>query len=73
MRVNPILHWSYEKVWNFILTFGIPYCSLYEAGYTYLGNKSNTTKNEELYLGDGKYQPAWNAKQENECKSRANK
>lgn len=45
MRVNPILNWSYETVWNFIHAFEIPYCSLYEQGYTYLGNKRNTTKN----------------------------
>ena len=45
VRVNPILNWSYEMVWEFIKGFGIPYCGLYEQGYTYLGNKSNTTKN----------------------------
>jgi FAD synthetase len=45
VRVNPILDWTFQMVWNFLKSFELPYCSLYEQGYTYLGNKSNTTKN----------------------------
>ncbi|XP_032677459.1 FAD synthase-like [Odontomachus brunneus] len=48
MRVNPILNWSYSQVWTFLLKHNVPYCSLYDEGYTSLGNRSSTMKNPLL-------------------------
>jgi phosphoadenosine phosphosulfate reductase len=36
-RIRPILHWKERALWDAILHFGIPYCSLYEKGYRSLG------------------------------------
>ena len=33
MRILPILDWNYGDIWQFIKTFSIPYCVLYEQGY----------------------------------------
>lgn len=35
--VNPIINWSDDEVWAYIIERGIPYCSLYDEGYTRLG------------------------------------
>jgi FAD synthetase len=48
MRVNPILKWSYGQVWKFLRDFELPYCSLYDEGYTSLGKTSDTLPNPYL-------------------------
>ena len=35
--LNPIVDWADEDVWEFIKTYNIPYCELYDKGYTRLG------------------------------------
>ena len=59
-RVNPIIYWSYELVWEVMREIGIPYCQLYEKGYTSIGNMSNTKVNKNLAT-EGGYRPAYEA------------
>ena len=63
MRVFPILDWSYKHVWSFLRNFELPYCSLYDLGYTSLGELDNTVKNPHLKVesevGEENYLPAY--------------
>ena len=35
--VNPIIDWSTEEVWEFLKTYNVPYCCLYDEGFDRLG------------------------------------
>ncbi|KAI3700117.1 hypothetical protein L2E82_44734 [Cichorium intybus] len=62
MRVNPILDWSYRYVWAFLLTCKVPYCSLYDQGYTSIRSVNDTTPNTLLRINDSngeKFKPAF--------------
>jgi len=48
VRVCPILGWSYHQVWRYIHENGVPYCSLYDRGYTSIGTQANTVPNPLL-------------------------
>lgn len=43
----------------FLKDFNIPYCKLYEKGFTYLGNATNTHTNTYSIKSDGSFLPAW--------------
>ena len=60
MRVAPLLNWSYSHVWALLAgPAGVPYCSLYDQGFTSLGSKDASARNPALRRDDGSYQPAW--------------
>lgn len=48
MRLMPLFYWSYNMIWNFIIQTQIPYCALYERGFTYVGDQSNSIINPFL-------------------------
>lgn len=45
MRINPIIDWSFQNVWTFLRRIRVPYCSLYDCGYTSIGGTRNTRPN----------------------------
>jgi len=49
-RINPIINWSYVHVWDFLRKEKIPYCRLYDEGYTSLGSTYNTFPNPALLM-----------------------
>ncbi|KAI3332279.1 adenine nucleotide alpha hydrolases-like protein [Xylariaceae sp. AK1471] len=69
MRVHPVIDWHYAEIWAFIRHFGIPYCPLYDQGYTSLGGTEDTHPNPNLKKQDekgGGFLPAYELVGDNE-------
>ena len=73
MLVSPIFRWSFGLIWEYTLNVDVPRCSLYDKGFTSLGEKRLTTPNACLAIscsssttGDNNngeerktFEPAW--------------
>ncbi|KAI9751223.1 MAG: hypothetical protein M4579_006155 [Chaenotheca gracillima] len=67
MRIHPVIDWHYAEIWTFIRELDIPYCPLYDLGYTSLGGTTDTHPNPALCTTAGgtnlsekeKYRPAY--------------
>mmetsp|Transcript_21562 Transcript_21562/g.26510 ORF Transcript_21562/g.26510 Transcript_21562/m.26510 type:complete len:153 (+) Transcript_21562:266-724(+) len=58
-RCLPVLDWNYAIVWEFLKDFDVPFCSLYQHGYSSLGEIHNSRPNPALQREDGSFGPAW--------------
>lgn len=51
--LHPIIDWTDKEVWEYIRTYNVPYCELYDKGFTRIGCimcPMNTKKKKEAEL-----------------------
>lgn len=63
-KVNPLLRWSADDVWEYVRAYDVPYNDLYEANYASIGCAPCTTPveaHEDPRAG------RWRAHEKNEC------
>lgn len=59
MRIHPVLDWHYAEIWTFLKRLDVPYCELYDMGYTSLGGTKDTLPNPRLRIeGTDRFRPA---------------
>lgn len=51
-KLNPLAYWSYDQVWSYIRDNNVPYNSLYDQGYTSIGDVMTTSKPENADEGE---------------------
>ncbi|KAG7290190.1 hypothetical protein NEMBOFW57_000188 [Staphylotrichum longicolle] len=68
MRVHPVIDWHYVEIWAFIRHLEIPFCELYNRGFTSLGGVTDTRPNPALAVsGDtSKFRPAYELRDDDE-------
>lgn len=67
IRINPLLDWNYQDIWQFLLKNKCDYCKLYDFGYTSIGNQLNTMRNKKLWNSKlESYKPAYCLENEQE-------
>lgn len=71
VRCHPVIDWRLSEIWAFLRAdalLGLPYCSMYDEGYTSLGGVGDTARNPVLRVvedGEGgsegrvRYRPAY--------------
>lgn len=64
MRIFPVFNFTYNEIWRLILSSDFDYLSLYEQGFTSIGNKENTKINSFLFDNNRNIYPAWYLKEE---------
>lgn len=67
MRISPLLDWTCDNIWDYLLENRVPYCTLYDRGFTSIGDKTNTIPNPYLRYVDEKtgktgFKPAYELK-----------
>ncbi|KAK4650899.1 3'-phosphoadenosine 5'-phosphosulfate sulfotransferase [Podospora pseudocomata] len=68
MRIHPVIDWHYVEIWAFIRHLNIPFCDLYNRGFTSLGGVTDTRPNPALAVGEGasKFRPAYELRDDDE-------
>ncbi|KAL2182056.1 uncharacterized protein P884DRAFT_235481 [Thermothelomyces heterothallicus CBS 202.75] len=68
MRVHPVIDWHYVEIWAFIRHLHIPFCELYNRGFTSLGGVTNTRPNPALAVSGSPsvFRPAYELRDDDE-------
>jgi thioredoxin-dependent adenylylsulfate APS reductase len=64
VKVNPLLRWSSDDVWEYVKNHDVPYNTLHDAGYASIGCAPCTTP---VAPGEDPRAGRWRTREKNEC------
>ncbi len=64
LKINPLVMWTKQEVWKYIIDHGVPYNSLYDAGYSSIGCTHCTTP---VASGEDERAGRWRGFRKKEC------
>lgn len=64
VKINPLVKWTSDDVWNYIRANDVPYCSLHDDNYPSIGCEPCTRK---VMPGEDPRDGRWSGKEKTEC------
>lgn len=64
IKMNPLLNWTHEEVWEYIKEHDLPYNELHDRNYPSIGCKQCTSP---VYAGEDERSGRWKGKNKTEC------
>ena len=64
IKINPLIEWTHDEVWNYIKTHNLPYNSLHDNNYPSIGCKQCTSP---VCIGDDDRSGRWEGLNKTEC------
>ena len=64
IKINPLINWTHDEVWDYIKTHNLPYNPLHDNSYPSIGCKQCTTP---VCAGEDDRSGRWKGKNKTEC------
>ena len=64
VKINPLVTWKQEEVWDYLRKHDVPYNPLHDAGYPSIGCEPCTS---QVHVGQDERAGRWQGREKTEC------